>query len=117
MRRLFLALSLAALALPAAASDKFIVHDDQPMDAARRPTAGHALVYFVRTQTMGMAIKFKVYGDGRFLGLVQSKTFLPVDVTPGKHEFIAAAENAGFLEAEVEAGKIYVVQVSVHMGA
>ena len=117
MRRMLLLIVLAALACPAAASDKFIVHDDQPMDAARRPAAGSALIYFVRTQKMGSAVKFKLYGNGRFLGLVQSQTFLPVEVKAGRYEFVTAAENAGFLNAEVSAGRIYVVQVSVHMGA
>jgi hypothetical protein len=117
MRKLPIALLLTALALPAAASDKFIVHDDKPMDDARRPAPGKALIYFVRTQTMGFAIKFKLFADGKFVGLIMSKTYIPVEVDPGKHEFITEAENAGFLEADVAPGKIYVVQVSTHMGA
>jgi len=117
MRRLPIALLLAALALPAAASDKFIVHDDKPMDDARRPAPGKALIYFVRTQVAGFAIKFKLFADGKFVGLIMSKTYIPVEVDPGKHEFVTEAENAGFLEAEVAPDKIYVVQVSSHMGA
>ena len=62
MRRLLVALFIpalftAALVSPVQASDKFTVHDDQPMDDARRPEAGKALIYFVRTQTMGYAVK------------------------------------------------------------
>ena len=117
MRRLFIALFAAALAFPAAASDKFIVHDDKPMDDARRPAPGKALIYFARTQTMGYAVKVKLYSDGNFVGLIMSKTYVPVEVNPGKHEFIVEAENAGFLEAEVAPDRIYVVQVAIHMGA
>jgi uncharacterized protein DUF2846 len=117
MRRLFIALFAAALAFPAAASDKFTIHEDRPMDDARRPAPGKALIYFARTQTMGFAVKVKLFADGKFLGLIQSKTYIPVEVDPGKHEFIVETENAGFLEAEVAAGKIYVVQVAIHMGA
>ncbi len=112
MRRLFIALFAVALAFPAAASDKFTVHDDKPMDDARRPAPGKALIYFVRTQTMGFAVKVR-----NFVGLIMSKTYVPVEVDPGKHEFVVEAENAGFLEADVAPGKIYVVQVAIHMGA
>ena len=117
MRRLFIALFAAALTFPVAASDKFTVHDDKPMDDARRPAPGRALIYFARTQTMGYAVKVKLYSDGHFVGLIMSKTYVPVEVNPGKHEFIVEAENAGFLEAEVAPDKFYVVQVAMHMGA
>ncbi|HYS05766.1 MAG TPA: hypothetical protein VEW47_11300 [Candidatus Dormibacteraeota bacterium] len=104
MRRLFIALFAVALAFPAAASDKFTVHDDRPMDDARRPAPGKALIYFVRTQTMGFA-------------LIMSKPYVPVEVDPGKHEFVVEAANAGFLEADVTPDRVYVVQVAIHMGA
>jgi len=117
MRRAFIALIVAAIAIPVFASDKFIVHEDMPLDAARRPAPGKALIYVVRTQTLGFAVKVKLYADGKFVGLIMSKTFVPVEVDPGRHEFIVEAENAGFLEAEVAADKIYVVQAAIHMGA
>jgi hypothetical protein len=117
MRRLLVVLFLAALVSPARASDKFTVHDDRPLDDARRPAHGKALIYFVRTQTMGFAVKVKLYADGKFAGLIMSKTYIPLEVAPGKHEFIVEAENAGFLEAEVAPDRIYVVQVAIHMGA
>ena len=117
MKRLLIALLIAVAPLPALAAAKYTVHDDQLMDGDRRPAPGKALVYFVRTQTMGMAIKVKLYADGEFVGLIMSKTFIPLEVDPGEHEFIVEAENAGFLEAEFAADQIYVVQVSIHMGA
>jgi hypothetical protein len=66
---------------------------------------------------LGAAVKVKLYADGRFAGIVASKTYIPVDVEPGKHEFIVSSENAGFLEAEFAPDRIYVVQVAIHMGA
>jgi hypothetical protein len=87
------------------------------MDDARRPAPGKSLIDFARTQTMGFAVKVKLYADGKFVDLIMSKTYIPAEVDPGKHEFIAEAENAGFLEAEVAPDKIYVVQVAIHMGA
>ena len=79
MRRLPIALLAPALAFPAAASDKYIVHDDRPMDDARRPAPGKALIYFVRTQTAGFAIKFKLHADGRFVGLLEFEYLKPAD--------------------------------------
>jgi len=119
MRRLLVLIPLVlfSLTLPAAASDKFVVNKDQPMDDARRPAPGKALVYFARTQAMGMAVKVKLYADGKFIGLIMSNTYIAQEVDPGKHEFIVQAENAGFLEAEVAPDRIYVVQVAIHMGA
>ncbi len=117
MRRLLLALCALAIAVPALASDKFVVHEDKPLDDARRPAPGKALIYFARPQTMGFAVKVKLYADGRFAGLIMSKTYIPIEVDPGKHEFIVQAENAGFLEAEVAPDRIYLVQVAIHMGA
>jgi hypothetical protein len=108
---------LAALALPAAASDKYEINESVGLDAARRPAPGKALVYFARTQLMGAAVKVKLFADGEFVGLIQSKTFIPYECDPGKHEFIVVAENAGFLEAELLPDRIYVVQVAIHMGA
>lgn len=86
------------------------------MDDARRAAAGKALIYFVRTQAFGMAVKVKLFADGRFVGLIMSKTFIPLEVDPGKHEFIAESENAGFLRAGGAPDTIYVVQVAIHMG-
>ncbi len=105
------------LAASAAASEKFTVLQDKPMDGARRPAAGKALVYFVRTQLMGGAVKVKLYADGRFLGIIMSRNYVAYECDPGKHEFIAAAENAGFLRADLKPDAIYVVQVAIHMGA
>lgn len=111
----FLALFFGTIS--AIASEKYIVQKDKPFDDARRPASGKALIYFVRSQVMGAAVKVKLYADGKFLGIVMSHTYVAYECDPGKHEFIAAAENAGFLEADVLPDKIYIVQVSIHVGA
>src|SRR5262245_31310903 len=102
---------------PAHASDKYVVDKAKPIDDARRPAAGKALVYFIRSQTMGAAVKVKLYADTEFLGIIASHTYIPFECDPGKHEFIASAENAGFLRAEFLPDRIYYVQVAIHMGA
>jgi hypothetical protein len=123
MRRIVALVGLAAIvalvivAAPAVAGDKYVKNDDKPLDDARRPAPGKALVYFARPQLMGAAVKVKLYGDGEFLGIMTSEGYIPWEGDPGKHEFVAAAENAGFLVAELAADKIYFVQVAIHMGA
>jgi len=111
------ALAFVVVASPAVAADKYIKNDDKPLDDARRPAPGKALVYFARPQLMGAAVKVKLYGDGEFLGIITSEGYIPWEGDPGKHEFIVAAENAGFLVAEFAPDKIYYVQVAIHMGA
>lgn len=120
MGRNSLSMVLAAATLaaaPALASDKYIKNKDKPFDEARRPPAGKVLVYFARPQLMGAAVKVKLFADGEFLGIISSEGFVPWEGEPGEHEFIAEAENAGFLEANLAPDKIYFVQVAIHMGA
>ena len=106
-----------ALAPVANASDKYEKNENVKIDPARKPAPGKALIYFARTQVMGAAIKAKLYAGEEFLSILASKTFVPYECDPGKHVFAVVAENAGLLDAEVVADKIYVVQVAMHMGA
>ena len=116
--RLVVMMAVLAVALPAIgmAGDKYLKNDDVKLDPARKPAPGKALIYFVRPQFMGAAVKVKLYAEGKFLGILASKTFIPYECAPGKHEFAAVAENAGLLDATVAADRIYVVQVAIHMG-
>lgn len=107
----------AATPLAAVASDLYKVNEAKPIYSTPKPAPGKAVIYFARPQSLGYAVKVKLYADGKFLGLIMSETFIAYECEPGKHEFIAAAENAGFLEAEVLADRIYLVQVAIHMGA
>ncbi len=118
LSRMMLMTVLATVALPTIglAGDKYIKNDNVKLDPARKPAAGKALIYFVRPQFMGAAVKVKLYAEGKSVGILASKTFIPYECEPGKHEFAAVAENAGLLDATVAADKIYVVQVAIHMG-
>lgn len=110
-------LSVLVLAPIANASDKYEKNENVKIDPAKKPAPGKALIYFARTQVMGAAIKAKLYAGEEFLSILASKTFVPYECDPGKHVFAVVAENAGLLDAEVVADKIYVVQVAMHMGA
>ncbi|HJU84586.1 MAG TPA: DUF2846 domain-containing protein [Holophagaceae bacterium] len=109
-------LGVAGSSRPLLASDLYVTKEKEAMDPGRKPAPGKALVYLARPQRMGAVVKVKTYLDGKPLGFVMSGSFLAVEVEPGKHEFVVAAENAGFLEAEVLADKVYLVQVAIHMG-
>jgi len=109
---------LVALASAGTAhAGKFEFDKKVRLDPDRKPAEGKALIYFVRPQNFGGAIKVKLFQDGKPLGIISRSSFVPAEVDPGKHEFVGVAENAAFLEATVEAGMIYYVQVAIHMGA
>lgn len=114
--RVMMVMLVSAFPFIAMAGDKYVKNENVKLDPARKPAAGKALIYFVRPQFMGAAVKVKLYADGKFLSIVASKTFVPYECDPGKHEFAVVAENAGLLDATVAADRIYVVQVSMHMG-
>jgi hypothetical protein len=84
------------------------------------PGADSALVVFLRASFYGAAIQSSVYevedGGQRFLGIVSNKTRIATRVKPGTHRFMVLAENADFLEAELDAGKTYYVLVSPRVG-
>ena len=83
----------------------------------KKPSEGKALVYFTRTGFMGGAINFKYFDGEKYLGKFNTGKYLAYECDPGKHLFWAKSENFDFLEADLEAGKIYIVQSIVKMGA
>lgn len=115
LRGLALAALCFGIAAPGRASDKY--DKGGTIDGARRPASGMALVYFVRPQFFGAAIKTKLLADGELLAILGAGTWAVWEGTPGKHEFVTASENAGILDAELAPDKIYFVQAAIHMGA
>lgn len=107
---------LLAFGPPAAASDKYVVHDDVRMDDGRMPPPGKALIYFVRTQNFGGAISVQLVADGKPLSWTRRKTFVAHECDPGKHEFASISEGGALLDAEVLPERIYYVQLAIHMG-
>ena len=112
---LAVALLCAVVAAPGAASDKY--DKGTTIDGSRRPAPGTALIYFVRPQFLGAAIKTKLFADGELMAILGAGTWAVWEGPPGKHEFATESENAGLLDAELAPDKIYFVQVAIHMGA
>lgn len=112
------ALVLLLLCSPAAFAKS--VKMSPAADQDPRPEPGKALVVFLRSSFVGAAISSSVYqapdSETRFLGVVQNKNKLAVQVEPGEHRFMVIAENADFLDARLEAGKTYYVLISPRPG-
>lgn len=89
----------------------------RPSQGLLQPTSDKALVRFMRPSGFGFAINFNVWDGERVIGNSVAKAQFDYLAEPGKHTFIAVAENKVFLEAELEAGKTYYVLTEVRMGA
>jgi hypothetical protein len=74
-------------------------------------------VVFLRAAYTGYAISAAVYEDDRFLGIVMRHARLVHETSPGIHRYMVVSEAADFLDADLEAGKTYFVNVRPRMGA
>ena len=78
---------------------------------------GKAVVYFVRTSSIGFAINFRYFDNDKYIGKFNGPKYMRYECEPGNHLFWAKSENKAFVEAELEAGKIYFIQAIPKMGA
>ena len=83
----------------------------------RKPADGKALIYFTRTSTAAALVKFSFYHQDKYLGKFNGGKFLVYEVDPGEHLFWVRSENAVFLDANVQAGGVYIVDTTVKVGA
>ena len=76
-----------------------------------------ATVVFLRPSAYGGAARFFVVdGEGNYLGDMQGREYFVHRFDPGEYEFVGWAENADLLKADLAAGRIYYVLLSVRMG-
>src|SRR5688572_16620712 len=76
-----------------------------------------AVVYFVRTSGMGAAINFTYFDSATVIGRSNGTNYIRYECQPGYHLFWGRSENRDFIEAELEAGKIYCIEAVPQMGA
>jgi hypothetical protein len=81
------------------------------------PSEGKAVVYIVRTSSLGFAIKFSYFDSTAVIGRFNGPKYVRYECDPGTHLFWAMAENSTFVEANVDAGRIYFIQAVPKMGA
>jgi hypothetical protein len=71
----------------------------------------------MRPSGFGFAINFNMLDGEKVIGNSVAKSQFDYLTTPGKHLFIATAENKVFLEADLEGGKTYYVITRIYPGA
>jgi len=113
IRLLAVLLMVAFLNISCAGSSEYM----KPSETLRSPTKEKALVRFMRPSGMGFSTNFNVLDGKRVIGNSVSKSQFDYLADPGKHLFIATAENKVFLEADLEAGKTYYIITRIYPGA
>ena len=83
----------------------------------KKPSEGKSMVYFVRTTSLGFLINFKYFDNEKYLGKFNYGKYIAYECEPGKHLFWSKSENIDFIEAELEANKIYIIDSEPQMGA
>jgi len=79
--------------------------------------ADKAVVYFVRVSGLGSAINFTYLDSNTLIAKTNGTNYVRYECEPGKHLFWVRSENRDFVEAELEAGKIYFLEAVPTMGA
>ena len=82
----------------------------------KTPKEGKCLVYIMRSNNMGGALNFRVFKNEQFLGALPSRSYFIYECDPGEHLFWAASENRDFVEATLEANKVYVIDLRAKIG-
>jgi len=75
-----------------------------------------AVVYFVRTSALGALINFTYFDGEKVIGKFNGPKYMRYECQPGEHLFWARSENKSFVKANVEAGKIYIIEAIPKMG-
>lgn len=80
-------------------------------------TENTATVYFTRASSLGALVNFTYFDGETPIGRFNGPKYLKYKCKPGEHLFWARSENKSFVEANLEAGKIYIIDVKPQMGA
>ena len=78
--------------------------------------ADQAVVYFIRPGSYAGLMKFALFDNDKYIGFLKGSRYLRYECDPGEHLFWAKAENVDFLNAELEAGEIYMIDVFPEIG-
>lgn len=81
-----------------------------------KPAEGKSLVYILRTGA-GPLLNFRIYDKDKYLGALSGFKYLVYECEPGPHVFWAASENRDYIEANLEANSVYVLNAEGQMGA
>ena len=80
------------------------------------PPPDKALVVFVRPGRMAGYVASVIYDDQDIISVLMDETYAAYQAKPGIHRFMVVSEAADFMDADLEAGKVYFAEVQVRMG-
>jgi hypothetical protein len=78
------------------------------------PAKNKAVIYFVSAKKR--LITFEFFHYDKFIGELEKLNYMRYECDPGQQLLWASSENKEFLEANLEAGKSYVVKVETREG-
>ena len=81
-----------------------------------QPDNGMALVTILRPSRFGGAIDFGLWDGDKFLGILNARSYIQYQTTPGHHMIMARAENWSGVNAELQAGRHYYIVARVMPG-
>lgn len=76
-----------------------------------------AVIYFMRPSGTGALINFTFFDGEKPIARINGGKYVRYECAPGDHLFWARSENKSYIEANVEAGKIYLIEAVPTMGA
>jgi len=80
------------------------------------PQPDKALVVFMRPKKIAGYVSSVIFDDQALVAVLMDYTYAAYQTTPGKHRFMVVSEAADFMDADLEAGKVYFGLVNVRMG-
>ena len=81
-----------------------------------KPEPNKALIQFFRASEHGLAVQATIYDGKQYIGTVSDMTRVGYQAEPGNHIFMVMGQNVDFMEATLDAGKTYYVQIMPRTG-
>jgi hypothetical protein len=87
-----------------------------------QPAPNESVIVFVRASGSAYAIQASVFdvtesGPPVLVGILAARTKVAYVTTPGPHTFMIVGENADFMEATLQGGRLYHVLAAVGLGS
>ncbi|MDR2744885.1 MAG: hypothetical protein LBB66_06820 [Desulfovibrio sp.] len=118
MKKFTVFLLLVCLMLPACASKLMQLEENVAQQSALAPE--QAAIVFYRADSFGGVIQAPVAeicdNNICFVGIVSYGMKILHKTTPGHHQFFVGGESASLLDATLESGKYYYVEIDPRMG-
>jgi hypothetical protein len=80
------------------------------------PSPGKAVVYFCRPYNLPIINELAFFDSTQFIGKFTGSSYTRYECDPGRHLLWSKLDNKRFIEADLEAGGIYIIQVKIGPG-